>query len=153
MMMKQLMPVVLGCLLASACASAKAPAAEFPDALVEDVEKTDNGWTATVSGEVRLLVPDPDDTNRFQTVTLLAEHAVLRVPIGSQLYALGDSRAYETRLKEAVGTRHPIQIWGAIITVEAGRVRNIIGGDISLLRPRGRQAAFDIGRLPEITTR
>jgi hypothetical protein len=128
------------------------PAAEFPNAYIDSVQKTSNGWIAVVTGEVKVWARVPSSDEQ-QFVTLYADKATLRVPVGSQLYALKDQKAYEDRLKSSVGNKELIQIWGAIVTLQAGTVKDITAGDISFLRPRGREAAFDVGRLNDILTK
>lgn len=150
--MKSIFAFLLVSVLAVCPAWAGGPAAEFPSALIESVEKTPNGWTATVTGEVRLFVTSVTDDAGGKMISLFARKAILRVPAGSQLYALKDQEAYERRLAASVGKKELIQIWGAMTTVEGGVVTSITAGDISFLRPRGNEAAFDVGRLNEIAT-
>ncbi len=141
---------LLLCALAPALAGG--PEAEFRDARIDAVERTPAGWVVVVTGEVNIPAPVPSDEKQH-FVTLYADKATLQVPIGNQLYALRNPRAYEARLRAAVGTTDTIQIWGAVVTLRGGVVKDITAGDISLLRPRGKEAAFDLGKLGEISTK
>ena len=122
--------------------------AEMSAATVEGVEKTPAGWRVTVTGAIDVVTPNG-------VIRLPAEGARLQVPTGNQLYALrlNTVGAYEQRLRAAVGKTVHIQMWGPIITIEAGRVVAVTAGDISLLRPTPEEAAFDLARLTEILNR
>lgn len=122
--------------------------AEMPAATVDAVEKRPGGWSVIVTGAIDVVTP-------AGIVRLPAEQARLHVPPGNQLYALrlGTSRDYEKRLRAAVGTTVHVQMWGPVITIEAGRVVAVMAGDISFLRPTKEEAAFDLDRLFEILAR
>jgi hypothetical protein len=131
------------------------PDVEMPEAVINAVDRTSAGWVAMVSGPMMVFAVDCDDASKGTFVKLYADNARIMVPVGNQLYALSPSgaKAYETRLRGMVGKTALIQMWGAALTLQAGRVVQIVAGDISLLRPQKAEAAFDLGRLMEIQTR
>lgn len=121
------------------------PGAEMLDAEVVAMEKGPGGWVVVVNGRFDLVTA-------HGIVQLTAERARLQVPAGNQLYARrgGIHNSYEKRLQSTVGSRMVIQMWGPIVTISGGRVVEVVAGDISVLRPTKAEAAFDLGRLPEI---
>jgi hypothetical protein len=141
-------------LVFAAALSARAgmPDIEAVEVLVEEIEKTPAGWVATITGELMIPTVNPRNPDQWLPTTLFADKARVTVSGGNQLYALSLSGAdkYEKRLKSMVGQKVFVQIWGATLTIQAGRVVQINGGDVSLLRPQKGEAAFDLGRLPEI---
>jgi hypothetical protein len=145
--MKYMLLLLLGFSLAP-LARAGGFGAEMPAATVVAIEKGTSGWVAVVTGEFDLVTA-------AGIVRLPAECARLRVPMGNQLYALrGDiHRSYEKRLYSTIGRKVLIQMWGPIVTIEGGRVVEVVAGDISLLRPTKQEAAFDLSRLFEIGQR
>jgi hypothetical protein len=145
-------PVFVLVLLCEVAARAGMPALEMPEVLVENLEKTPAGWVATVTGLLNVVTVDPTAPDEGRITPLYADKARMMVPVGNQLYALSMSGAakYEARMKSVIGTKQFVQVWGARLTIDAGRVVEIVAGDVSLLRPRLDEAAFDIGRLMEI---
>ena len=141
-------------LLLAASAHAGMPNAEMTDALVVSTEKTPAGWVAIVTGPIDVFVAHggQDGGRRVQ---LYAEKARIRVPVGNQLYATTGSGGllYEQRMRDTVGKTIAIQMWGARVVIEGGRVIDVVAGDISFLRPTQAEAAFDLGRLQEIHVR
>ena len=141
-------------LVLAASAHAGMPNAEMADALVVSTEKTPGGWVAIVTGPIDIFVADGrQDSGR--RVQLYAEKAKIRVPVGNQLYATTGSGGllYEQRMRDSVGKTVAIQMWGARVVIEGGRVVDVVAGDISFLRPTQAEAAFDLGRLQAIQIR
>ena len=151
--MKKYLLVLL--LVAVSSARAGMPDVEMEEALVEKIEKTPAGWVVFISGPMLVPIITSNNPESGALATLYADKARVMVPVGNQLYSLSLSGAdsYEKRLHSMVGKKTSIQMWGATLTLEAGRVVQIVAGDVSLLRPNKGEAAFDLGRLPEIGRR
>lgn len=144
--------IVLLAAVVAAVARAGMPDVEINEALVVSVEKTPAGWVAVLSGEAALPIMAGENPDSGKLVTLYADRARVMVPIGNYFYGLTmrGQAAYEARLKAMVGKKTTVQMWGAVLTIESGRIVQIIAGDVTLLRPQKGEAAFDVSRLREI---
>ncbi len=141
-------------LLIAPSVHAGAPNAEMGEALIVSTEKTAVGWVAYVTGPIDVSVAD-GHPEKGARIRLYAEKAKLRVPVGNPLHALSlkGSSLYERRMKDSVGKTMHIQMWGANLVIEGGRVVDVVAGQISFLHPTKEEAAFDHGRLFEIQIR
>jgi hypothetical protein len=130
------------------------PNAEMSDALIVSTEKTAAGWVAYVTGPIDVFLADghPEKAARIR---LYADKAKIRVPVGNPLHSLSlrGAALYEQRMKESVGQKMLIQIWGANLIIEGGRVVDVVAGEISFLHPTKAEASFDAQRLFEIQAR
>ncbi len=113
---------------------AGAPSVEIREALVHDVKKTPTGFALIVSGDITI----------GRVTGLKADHAVLTQPFGNPAYYVHDRNKYEKRLRSYIGKKITVQVWGDILTIEAGRVTKIHGGQVNPLYPTKEEHALNL---------